>query len=108
MNVPVEVKLAALQEIMKLVLDTLGGCAEGGDLTADDIIDFFAIGIASVIDNDTHLTTPSDLRKAAQVVTKTVEGRVKELRALQEQVGSSFLSLVIAGTPLDFHGKLDS
>lgn len=108
MKVPAAAKLDAMQEILLPVLDMLGKNAEDGDLTADDIIDFFAIGIAAVIDNDTNLTTPGDLRKAAQVATKMIEGRVKELRALQAQEGQSFLDLVISGTPMDLRHRLDS
>ena len=43
---------------MPIVMQYLAANSPDGALVADDIIDFFALSIASVIQNDTNLTTP--------------------------------------------------
>jgi len=53
-----QVKIDPVQEIMPIVMQHLAANSPDEALIADDIIDFFALSIASVIQNDTNLTTP--------------------------------------------------
>jgi 20S proteasome alpha/beta subunit len=94
MTVPADAKLQLLGSTMGLIMDSLASHTPG-ELTADDILDFFAIGMAAVIDNDTHLTTPRDVRIASETAGKRVEQWTKELRKLQVEAGESFLSLAM-------------
>ena len=65
-------------------------------MTADDIMDFFAIAIAALLDNDSNLTTPRHLlRIGAETAAKHIERRAKKFRAMQGQAGISWFSLAM-------------
>lgn len=95
MNVPTEYKSQMLTAMVPTVVMTLSGGAQGGEATADDIIDFFAMAIASVLDNDSYLTTPRHLRIGAETAAKHIERRAREFRAMQTAMGSSWFSLAM-------------
>ena len=59
MKVDDQAKIDLFQEIMPIVMQYLAANSADDALIADDIIDFFALSIASVIQNDTNLTTRS-------------------------------------------------
>ncbi|MDO7841723.1 hypothetical protein [Sphingomonas immobilis] len=89
-------KFQLVQQVMPQLFDALASVSSDGDVCADDVIDFLSLCTATLLDNDTHLTTPRHLRLGAQTVAKHVERRTKELRAAQEGTGQSLLSLVLA------------
>lgn len=95
MNVPTEYKSTMLTSFVPAVCHTLVAGAENGDATADDIIDFFAMAIASVLDNDSHLTSPRHLRIAAETAAKHIERRAREFRAMQTAMGTSWFELAM-------------
>lgn len=97
LNVSVEEKLSILSSVMNPVAQALAEASEGNELSADDLIDYFVLGAAAVIDNDSHLTTPGHLRHAVEVVGKRLSDRVKLLRQHQEEAGTSVLSEMMTG-----------
>ncbi len=99
-NVSIEDKLTVLQAHIGPILDELGTMAEGNELTADDIVEFFAMGIAAVIDNDTNFKTPRDLRKAADSTAIVIERRARDFRALSEATGVSALDILCSSYPI--------
>ncbi|MCK8458553.1 hypothetical protein [Sphingomonas faeni] len=66
MKVDDQAKIDLFQEIMPIVIKYLAANSADQELIADDIIDFFALSIASVIQNDTNLTTPQQQRKGVE------------------------------------------
>jgi hypothetical protein len=96
MNVKTEYKAQVLGMLYPQLFDALARGAEGGEVTADDIIDFFGMGIAAILDNDSHLTTPRHLRIGADTAAVRIEERAMEFRAMQEAAGVSWLSLKLA------------
>lgn len=95
LNVPTEYKSQMLQAMVPTAVIMLAQGAEGGEATADDIIDFFAMAIASVIDNDSYLTTPRHLRIGAETAAKHIERRAREFRAMQTAMGTSWFELAM-------------
>lgn len=97
MKIALEKKVAVLSSVMKPIMDLLAAELPEGDddLTGDDILDFFALGVAALIDNDSLLTTPRDLRLAVETARKHVDRHVKELRAAHDESGVSLLALML-------------
>jgi hypothetical protein len=93
MSVTTEYKAAVLGMLYPQLLSTLAAGAQGGDVTGDDMIDFFALAIAAFIDHDTNLTTAKHLRLAADTAAIHIERRAKEFRAMQKEAGISWLTL---------------
>lgn len=93
MNVTTEYKAEVLGMLYPQLLSTLAAGAQGGDVTGDDMIDFFALAIAAFIDHDTNLTTAKHLRLAADTAAIRIEQRAKEFRAMQKEAGISWLTL---------------
>jgi len=101
MKVPIDYKMQMMLTMMPTVFDALAGGAEDGDVTADDVVDFFAMSVAAIIDNDTRLKTPRDLRMGAETVAKRMEGWAKEFRKGQDETGVSWLTVAMAGARPD-------
>ena len=99
-NVSIEDKLSVLQAHYRPIMDELGALAVGNDVTADDVIELFAMGIAAIIDNDSHLTTPRHLRQAAESAGKLIEQRSKDFRALNSTTGVSVFRLLLSDYPI--------
>jgi uncharacterized protein (UPF0147 family) len=99
-NVSIADKLNVLQAHIGPMMDALGTMAKGNDLTADDLVEFFAMGIAAVIDNDTNVRSPRDIRKASEASTKLIEQRARDFRALHEATGISALDILCPSYPL--------
>ncbi len=95
--VSVEEKLSILSSVMNPVAEALAVASDGNALSADDLIDFFALALAAVIDNDSHLTTPGHLRHAVDAVSKRLGERVKLLRQHQDEAGTSVLAEMMTG-----------
>ena len=70
MKVDDQAKIDLFQEIMPTMMQYLAANSPDETLIADDIIDFFALSIASVIQNDTKLTTPRLQRKGVEAASK--------------------------------------
>lgn len=96
-NVSIEEKLSILSSVMSPVAQALADASDNNELSADDLIDFFALGAAAVIDNDSYLTTPGHLRQAVDAVSKRIAEKVKLLRLHQAETGTSVLAEMMAG-----------
>ena len=101
MNVTTDYKAQVLGILYPQLLSALAAGAQGGDVTGDDMVDFFALAIAAFIDHDTNLTTPKHLRLAADTAAIRIEQRAKEFRAMQRQAGISWLAVILAGVQTD-------
>jgi hypothetical protein len=104
MNVTTEYKTQVLGMLYPQLFEALAGGAEDGNVTADDIMDFFGLGIAAVLDNDSHLKTESQLQHGVLTAALRIEQRTKEFRTMQNQAGVSWLSLKVS-TEGDVDGK---
>ena len=99
-NVSIEDKLTVLQAHFPAIMDELGALADGNDLTADDIVEFFALGIAAAIDNDTNFKSPRDIRRAAEACAKLIDRRARDFRTLNEAAGVSSFEILLSEYPI--------
>jgi hypothetical protein len=102
MNVSSEDKMKVLGVLYPRLFEALAGCTEDGEVTGDDVVDFFAMAIGALLDNDSNLTTPQQLRLGVATAAKRAEVWTKEFRKVQDATGTSWLSTVInepAGEP---------
>ena len=101
MKVDDQAKIDLFQEILPIVMQYLATNSADGNLEADDIIDFFALGIASVLENDTNLSTPSQLRKGGEAAAKHITHWVRLLRLDHESRGFSLLAATVGAVATD-------
>jgi hypothetical protein len=95
MKVADDEKVLLYREAMPALMQHIAALAPDGELSADDLVDFFAMSIASILDNDSHLKTPQDLRKGAEVATKHIIRWTRWLREVQAETGISLLATTI-------------
>jgi hypothetical protein len=101
MKVDDQAKIDLSQEIMPIVMQYLAANSPDEALVADDIIDFFALSIASVIQNDTNLTTPQLQRKGVEAAGKHIAHWVRLLKLEHEQRGASLLAMTMGAVVSD-------
>lgn len=101
MKVDDQAKIDLFQVIMPIVMQYLASSSPEDALIADDIIDFFALSIASVIQNDTNLTTPQLQQKGVESAGKHIAHWVRLLQLDQEQRGASLLAMTIGAVAAD-------
>jgi len=101
MKVDDQAKIDLFQEIMPIVMQYLAANSADQALIADDIIDFFALSIASVIQNDTNLTTPQLQRKGVEAASKHIAHWVRLLKLDHEQRGASLLAMTMGAVASD-------
>lgn len=101
MKVDDQAKIDLFQEIMPIVMQYLAANSANQELIADDIIDFFALSIASVIQNDTNLTTPQLQRKGVEAAGKHITHWVRLLKLDHEQRGASLLAMTMGAVASD-------
>lgn len=101
MKVDDQAKIDLFQEIMPIVIQYLAVNSTDQALIADDIIDFFALSIASVIQNDTNLTTLQLQRKGVEAAGKRIAHWVRLLRLDQERRGASLLAMTMGAVATD-------
>ena len=82
---------------MNPVAQAPADASDGNELSVDDLVDFFALGAAPIIDNDSHLTTPGHLRHVVEAVSKRISDQVKLLRLHRAAVGTSVLAEMMTG-----------
>ncbi|MGH6782482.1 MAG: hypothetical protein ACREB5_10310 [Sphingomonadaceae bacterium] len=85
-----------LSVLMDPVMQALGNCSKDGEVSSDDILDLFALAIATVIDNDSHLKTPGDLRQGVATAAQRIEEHVRALRVAHELSGISTFTQLLA------------
>lgn len=97
MNIEAMDKVAILKVVLNLIMNQLAAMVpEGQVVEAGDLLDFFALGVAAILDNDTHLRTPRDLRLGAETAAKLIERHAKDFRAMKEQAGIKWLEIAMA------------
>ncbi|MEG3083678.1 hypothetical protein U1707_08490 [Sphingomonas sp. PB2P12] len=101
MKVDDQAKIDLFQEIMPIVLQYLAANSPDEELIADDIIDFFALSIASVIQNDTNLTTSQLQRKGVEAAGKHIAHWVRLLKLDHEHRGASLLAMTMGAVASD-------
>jgi hypothetical protein len=101
MKVEDQAKIDLFQEIMPIVMQYLAANSPDEALVADDIIDFFALSIASVIQNDMNLTTPQLQRKGIEAAGKHIAHWVRLLKLEHESRGASLLAMTIGAVASD-------
>lgn len=101
MKVDDQAKIDLFQEIMPIVMQYLAANSADGAVIADDIIDFFALSIASVIQNDTNLATPQLQRKGVDAAGKHIAHWVRLLKLDNEQRGASLLAMTMGAVASD-------
>ncbi|UYY57103.1 hypothetical protein [Sphingomonas sp. S2-65] len=91
--------------VRKLVVQTADGLAEkapGRKLTADDMVDVWAMALGALVANDSNLKTPRDFRLTAETVAAHINKHAKEFRKLQdEEGGASTFQLFLASAQLE-------
>lgn len=73
-------KMGACAAIMPLVLDTLQSYQRETELSGDDVVDFFALCIASVLENDTHIANGAQMQLGVVTVMDHVQRWTLALR----------------------------
>ncbi len=101
MKVDGQTKIDLFQEIMPIVMQYLAANSADDALIADDIIEFFALSIASVIQNDTNLTTPQLQRKGVEAAGKHIAHWVRLLKLDHEHRGAALLAMTIGAVASD-------
>jgi hypothetical protein len=101
MKVTDQAKIDLFQEVMPMVMQYLAANSPDRALIADDIIDFFALSIAAVIENDTDLTTPQQQRKGVEAAGKHIAHWVRLLKLDHESRGASLLAMTIGAVASD-------
>lgn len=91
MKVSSEYKMEILDALLPALFDSLADGAPGGEATADDVVDLFTMGLAAILDNDSHLKTPRDFRIWSERIAKRTETWAREFRVVQEKTGVSWL-----------------
>ena len=101
MKVDDQAKIDLFQVIAPIVMQYLAANSPDRALIADDIIDFFALSIAAVIENDTDLSTLQHLRKAGEAAGKHIAHWVRLLKLDHEHRGVSLLAMTLGTVASD-------
>lgn len=104
-NVSTEDKLTVLQAHIGPIMDALGALAKDKTLSADDVVEVFAMGVAAILENDSHLTGARACKLASQQMGELIRQRLKDFRALSEVAGSSVLTLMRTGVPIGAYAQ---
>ncbi|NML04260.1 hypothetical protein [Sphingomonas sp. G-3-2-10] len=92
-------KMGAYSVIFPVMLDVLQSYHPETPITADDIVDFCALMIASLHEHDSHITSPKHRRMATETAAAFVTRWYKSLRDQREAGGEgapSFLDEIMA------------
>jgi hypothetical protein len=101
MKVDDQAKIDLFQKIMPIVMQYLAANSPDQALVADDTIDFFALSIASVIQNDTNLTTPQLQRKGVEAAGRHIAHWVRLLKLDNQTRGASLLAMTMGAVATD-------
>lgn len=91
-------KMGAFASLIPVILDTLQSYHPEVEITADDILDFFCLGIGALNENDTHITTLRHRRLALETTATHITRWMKALRDQREAAGEdapSFLAYLL-------------
>ncbi|WP_066721979.1 hypothetical protein [Sphingomonas pituitosa] len=86
-------KLAIASHVVPAIMESFRAMSAEGVVTADDVIDTLSLGIATMLENDTHIRTPEDTEAAMQSVETFVNRWARRLRdGRSSPDGPSFLA----------------
>ncbi len=92
-----EDKLPIAAHIVPAIMQTLASMSDDNVATADDVLDVLAICIASIMENDTHITTPKHTRQALETIDTFIKRWARRLRDERPAPDApSFLETAIA------------
>ncbi|WP_380871771.1 hypothetical protein ACFB49_27270 [Sphingomonas sp. DBB INV C78] len=92
-----EEQIEILSVLIDPIMQALGACSEAAEVTADDLLDLFALATATVIENDRHLKTDAELSLGVATAAQRIDGHVRALRIEHELTGvSKFTQLLEA------------
>ncbi len=98
LNVTIDQKVEIMHVMFDPIMGALGAMSPENQVSADDLIDFFALGIAMILDNDTNLKTQQHIRLGAITATKMIDTRAKQLRESRDETGMSLLAIILEET----------
>ena len=101
MKVADQAKIDLFQEFMPGVVQYLAANSPRQALTADDIIDFFSLSIATVIQNDDNLRTEQQQQECIKAAGKHIAHWVQLLSLEHELRGVSLLAMTIGAVAMD-------
>jgi hypothetical protein len=87
--------MGTYSEFMPVVMDMLQSFHAAMPITGDDLYSFFGLCVGALIDNDSHLTTPRDIRLGAETSAVHAIGWAKRFREMRGDDGPSFLDYVM-------------
>ncbi|MDO7841755.1 hypothetical protein [Sphingomonas immobilis] len=87
--------MGTYSEFMPVVMDMLQSFHPETPITGDDLYSFFGLCVGALIDNDSHITTPRDIRLGAETSAVHAVGWAKRFREMRGDDGPSFLAFVL-------------
>ncbi|MET3712655.1 hypothetical protein ABIC65_003373 [Sphingomonas trueperi] len=73
-------KLSIAGHVVPGIMESFRAMSSEGVVTADDVIDVLSLCIATMLENDTHITTPKHTRDAMKTVETFVTRWARRLR----------------------------
>jgi hypothetical protein len=92
-NVQLKAKAEIMQAMWTPLMNAMANQTPDDDVTGDDLLEFFALGMAMVLDNDTHITTPRQERLAQDTAKTHVIRWMKVLKEVRAGGRRSFLAM---------------
>ncbi|WP_304560260.1 hypothetical protein [Sphingomonas immobilis] len=87
--------MGTYSEFFPVVMDMLQSFHPETPVTGDDLYAFFGLCFGALIDNDSNLTTPRDLRLGSETAAVHALSWVKKLKEMRGADGPSFLAYVV-------------
>lgn len=83
--------------VMPIVMEMLQSFHPETPVTHDDVDSFFGLCVGALIDHDSRLTTPRDMRLGSETAGARATVWVKRFREMHGTDGSSFLAYAMKG-----------
>lgn len=87
--------MGTYSEFMPILMDMLQSFHPETPITSDDLNSFFGLCVGALIDNDSHLTTPRDIRLSGETSAVHAIGWAKRFREMRGADGPSFFAYVM-------------
>lgn len=79
--------MGTYSEFMPVVMDMLQSFHPAKPITGEDLYSFFGLCVGALIDNDSHLTTPGNIRLGAETSAVHAIGWAKRFREMRGDDG---------------------
>jgi hypothetical protein len=103
MEITLENKIELLREVVDPILAGMAGFLSNGRLDAEDVVDFFALAVAAVMDHNDRLVTPQQRRLAGEFAAKRVQDHLRTLKGYREETGGGLLADILRGRPEPYY-----